>query len=422
MEQSYIPEGTDVICTEMTSGKPTLLVKENGATVFYGKDKRALLNRNDKKLSCSLQCRIAQGFYSGLLGLLAGLALGAVAVVFVIGTAGVGGAVLAVAVGATLSLAAGGLLAAGATIASKYSPHQCDSSLSGNWDLCHNHVLIQKEKALLQHSILTCSKGGVISFVMDPAKAQELAKTISNTNQQILDKNMMSKFWQGVIGNGSNALLGGTGSVVGVVLGSGLSIYHYYMKKDSNYRDDNTRQQNIFAQEMLHTNQAEFNTDDAMWSEDDTKDNIISTAAGVGTTGIEATMNVITHNKAITQESVAYATRSFEYVLAGNEIGAGHAAWASDLAWNSGKGFKDIGSKMIDDLWRGSTPAFGRNISNKWFTLGGIGIGILSSIASNMIERTSNKAENDLYEEMILSVIDMRKGTESNIHLKAQQL
>lgn len=257
---------------------------------------------------------------------------------------------------------------------------------------------------------------------MDPAKAQELAKTISNTNQQILDKNMMSKFWQGVIGNGSNALLGGTGSVVGVVLGSGLSIYHYYMKKDSNYRDDNTRQQNIFAQEMLHTNQAEFNTDDAMWSEDDTKDNIISTAAGVGTTGIEATMNVITHNKAITQESVAYATRSFEYVLAGNEIGAGHAAWASDLAWNSGKGFKDIGSKMIDDLWRGSTPAFGRNISNKWFTLGGIGIGILSSIASNMIERTSNKAENDLYEEMILSVIDMRKGTESNIHLKAQQL
>ena len=43
---------------------------------------------------------------------------------------------------------------------------------------------------------------------------------------------MWSKFFQGVIGNGANALLGGFegqagGAVVGLILGSGLSVYDY---------------------------------------------------------------------------------------------------------------------------------------------------------------------------------------------------
>ena len=46
--------------------------------------KKTLLNICDKKLSCSLQCRIKQSFFSGLAELLTGLVLGALAVTLVV--------------------------------------------------------------------------------------------------------------------------------------------------------------------------------------------------------------------------------------------------------------------------------------------------------------------------------------------------
>ncbi|MBF1389010.1 hypothetical protein [Prevotella denticola] len=39
MAQSYIPAGTDVICTEMTGGVPAQLEPMRDATVLYGKEK-----------------------------------------------------------------------------------------------------------------------------------------------------------------------------------------------------------------------------------------------------------------------------------------------------------------------------------------------------------------------------------------------
>ena len=93
MAQSYIPAGTDVICTEMTGGEPAQLGLTREAKVLYGKEKKPLLNICDKKLSCSLECRIKQTFFSGLGGLLIGLAAGALVVTFVIATAGAGAAV-----------------------------------------------------------------------------------------------------------------------------------------------------------------------------------------------------------------------------------------------------------------------------------------------------------------------------------------
>jgi len=42
MAQSYIPAGTDVICTEMTGGEPAQLGLTREAKVLYGKEKKPL--------------------------------------------------------------------------------------------------------------------------------------------------------------------------------------------------------------------------------------------------------------------------------------------------------------------------------------------------------------------------------------------
>ena len=121
MAQSYIPAGTDVICTEMMGGMPAQLGLTRTPNVFYGEEKRPLLNICDKKLSCSLQCRIKQMYFSGLSSLLAGLALGAFAVLFVVATMGAGAAVVAAAACAFVALGAGSGVAAGAALAYKYA-------------------------------------------------------------------------------------------------------------------------------------------------------------------------------------------------------------------------------------------------------------------------------------------------------------
>ena len=192
MAQSYIPAGTDVICTEMTGGEPAQLGLTREATVLYGKEEKPLLNTCDKKLSCSLECRIKQTFFSGLGGLLIGLAAGALVVTFVIATAGAGAAVVgaaaAIATTATnvafvtsMALLVGGIASCGAATTYKYLANECDSSLEGEWSLFHRKVYLEKSNALLERSILTCSKGGIVSLVMDHAKAVELAKMISKT-------------------------------------------------------------------------------------------------------------------------------------------------------------------------------------------------------------------------------------------------
>ncbi|MBW4758764.1 hypothetical protein [Prevotella denticola] len=66
--------------------------------------KKTLLNICDKKLSCSLQCRIKQSFFSGLAELLTGLALGALAATLVVITTGTATPIILAAMGATAVL------------------------------------------------------------------------------------------------------------------------------------------------------------------------------------------------------------------------------------------------------------------------------------------------------------------------------
>ncbi len=427
MAQSYVPAGTDIICTEMMSGKPAKLgISHSNTFVLCDNGKKPLLNTDDKKLSCSLQCRIKQSFFAGLGGLLTGLAVGALAVFLVVATAGAAAAVIVAAAATAAVLAAAAGTAVGASLVYKYVANECDCSLEGKWSMYHGQVSIQGYPALLQRSILTCAKGGVLSLIMDPVKAEGLATKISKTNQEILDKNAYSKLWQGFIGNASNALLGGfkgqaVGSVAGLVIGSGLSVYSYWTGSDEYYNDDNMKQQQVYAQEILRDNPADLVTDNSLWKDGDTFDMATSTGGGTIVSGYEATMNVITHNKAITQEAIDFSTRAFEYTLAGNEAAAGHALWARDLAWESGKGVKDIGKEMLDGMWTGSTDVFGKNLSNKWFTVGGIAIGLVSAMINNRIESEYNKDENILYREMIISLSKMREDMMNNINIIAWQ-
>ena len=157
MAQSYIPAGTNVICTEMTSGSPAQLgISRENVMVYCNEGSKPLLNISDKKLSCALQCRIKQSFFTGLGYLLVGLALGALAVTAVAfvaaATVATGGAALALAGTVALMVssvaAAGSLASTGAALTYKYIANECDCSLAGMWELTHSRVYIQGRKRL----------------------------------------------------------------------------------------------------------------------------------------------------------------------------------------------------------------------------------------------------------------------------------
>ena len=119
---------------------------------------------------------------------------------------------------------------------------------------------------------------------------------------------------------------------------------------------------------------------------------------------------------------MSFKEKTLEYMLKGDMAGAGHAMWASDLAYGAQKGMGDIPDEFWKGIWSGKTKAFKWNVSNKWFTLGGIGIGILSSIVSNQIEWGDNKEENHLYKKMMREIIDARKAKVGGINITAISL
>ena len=120
--------------------------------------------------------------------------------------------------------------------------------------------------------------------------------------------------------------------------------------------------------------------------------------------------------------NLAKKQRALEYMLKGDMAGAGHAMWASDLAYGAQKGMGDIPHEFWKGIWSGNTKAFKWNVSNKWFTLGGIGIGILSSIVSNQIEGNDNEDENKLYKYMVNEIIKNRKENKKTITVIANTL
>ena len=437
MAQSYIPAGTDVICTEMTGGEPAQLGLTREAKVLYGKEKKPLLNICDKKLSCSLQCRIKQTFFSGLGGLLIGLAAGALVVTFVIATAGAGAAVVgaaaAIATTATnvafvtsMALLVGGIASCGAATTYKYLANECDSSLEGEWSLFHRKVYLEKSNALLERSILTCSKGGVVSLVMDHAKAVELAKMISKTNNEIRNKNFWSKTKQGFIGNGANALLAGfegqaSGSVAAVIIGSGLSIYSYCTNDVDKYRDSNVQKQNNYAKIALETDddQASISTNHDVFTKSDGVAVTSVGAGGVVASGVETVLNVIIGNKELSREAMKQTDKALEQVLKGNQQAANEARKEAGKILGKQKG---VNLNSFKQIFTGRTRVFKYNVHNGAFIGAGLAIGVLSAMWNNHIEGEDNEEENLLYEEMIGKIITNRKAKIGGLSVIANSL
>ncbi len=429
MAQSYIPAGTNVICTEMTSGSPAQLgITRDNVMVYCNEGEEPLLNTMDKKLSCAMQCRIKQSFFTGLGNLMVGLALGALAVAAVAfvaaATVATGGAALALAGTVALMVsgvaAAGSLASSGVALAYKYIANECDCSLSGKWELVHDRVYIQGENALLQKSILNCPKGGVISLVMDDIKARQVARQVSDLNNKIMNENAWSKFKQGLIGNGANVFGAWSpeqvgGSVFGLVIGTGLSVYDYCNEADKIGRDENMLMQQQYAHEMLTTNSNNIDVNEHLWTNSNTRDIGVSTTYGVASSGIGATKEVVLHNRSLMNEVTNLGNEALQGLTEGNYQAWRELSWAqdaaiADLATNS-KGLKDIGKGVLDGMWKGT---------NKWYTLGGIGTGIAAAIINNTIENEANMNEDNIYKKIIERINRMRIESSKNINIIAE--
>ena len=236
MAESFIPEGTNIICTNMTGGVPMQIMqqREIAYTVHDAKNK-PLLNINDRKLSGSFSCVVPGMLWGGLEALCLGIAIAALAIA-VVATGGL--ALVAIGVGlAACSIGIG----AGITALCKIA-HACDATLSSQWQFYHNDVTIEGEEAfaLLNKSSLLCNKGGVLQLIIDPVIAASAAIKISDHNMNQFYAQMVSQFSMGLIGTLGSVFWGG--SAPGLIISSVLAVPAYFWGEDD---DDDTTTNNI---------------------------------------------------------------------------------------------------------------------------------------------------------------------------------
>ena len=391
MAQSYIPAGTDVICTEMLSTLPSQIVTEREAKVLYGKENKALLNICDKKLTCQLKCRIKVSYYEGLGSLLFGLALGAAVVGLTVLTFGAGTAVVAAAAITTGALGGAAIFYSNKADDCRQAPHECDSTKGGTWELFHRKVYIEKANALLERSFLTCQKGGIVSLVMSHEKALELSKKISDSNKKILELNLYSNALQGFIGSGANAFKASGGwDVAGLIISSGLAVYDYVSGADENYRNKNMQNQHEYARKILKGEQAELEADGSILKPEMGRDAGVS---GVLTAG-ETSVGVIGSNGEVLKTLGRWGA---EEVSQGNNVS--RAFWMVF----AGRTAKNVGKQMVSESIKG--------LKDKT-NLQKLGVGIVAAVISNSIEKAINENENTLYAKMIDEII---KSQDSNL-------
>lgn len=387
MAQSYIPAGTDVICTEMLSTLPSQIVTEREAKVLYGKENKALLNICDKKLTCQLKCRIKVSYYEGLGSLLLGLALGAAVVGLTVLTFGAGTAVVAAAAITTGALGGAAIFYSNKADDCRQAPHECDSTKGGTWELFHRKVYIEKANALLERSFLTCQKGGVVSLVMSHEKALELSKKISDSNKKILELNLYSNALQGFIGSVANAFKASGGwDVAGLIISSGLAVYDYVSGADDNYRNQNMKNQQEYAHKVLKGEKAELEADGSILKPEMARDAGVS---GVLTAG-EASVGVIGSNGEVLKTLGRWG---------GEEISQGNNVSRAFWRVFAGRTAKNVGKQMVSESIK---DIIDKNNLQK------LGVGVVASMISNLIELSFNSDANNIYIDMIDEIKDVR--------------
>ncbi len=237
---------------------------------------------------------------------------------------------------------------------------------------------------------------------------------------------MWSKFFQGVIGNGANALLGGFegqagGAVAAIVIGSGLSVYSYFTNDVDKYRDSNVQKQNDYAKLALEKDddQASISTNHDVFTKSDGVAVTSVGAGGIVASGGETVLNVIIRNKELSQEAMKQIDKALEQVLKGNQQAANEARKEAGKILGKQQG---VNLNSFKAIFTGKTPVFKYNVHNGAFIGAGLAIGVLSAMWNNHIEGKDNEEENLLYEEMIGKIITNRKAKIGGISVTANSL
>jgi hypothetical protein len=238
MPNSYIIQGTNIVCTNMQVPMPLKIGHtegargENGPTIGIVAKKSIYLTEEDRKIDKCFMCKMPAKKWGGFAMLCAGLAIvGCVALVVCTGGAAAP-ALLALAAVSQVgtALAVGGMVGALAYGAYREA-HDCDIIIENKipWQCVHQTVFFQGQKVLLNSSYMICTQGGTLNLIIDDKAALKAAELFSKNNKKEIAWQLGSKFVMGIVGG-----LTGGGSVPGVILTIGFDIWFEDSKSNQN--------------------------------------------------------------------------------------------------------------------------------------------------------------------------------------------
>ncbi len=369
MSISYLPSGVKISCTLMTVTTPQQLGVSRPKKDVLAKSGSLWLNVDDKKLSATFVCQSPQKFWAGLgtmfLGLAAGIAVVAVAVIVVaavVGTGGLAGAVLVgLAAGASSAATAtiiGGLTVAGGAIliANEIAPpmevlignftlgHPCDCTLEATsmWKRDYKKTSFDGNYAILQRSVLSCVNGGLLQPFFSPVLAQKAADKFSRNNNDGIELHQEQQLYMGMV-SGFTGLADPLGTSFGIVAG----VYDY--------------------NEGFDVNEGSTSAKDSSGEIDSTvRDEAFGIGEGATTGAIEAVETISSQNRAIIREVMdqggtyaqgermtVWGSRTFagEFKVTGAGIGVGLGFGVAGAVANHyiGESYKKDKLKLIAD-------------------------------------------------------------------------
>nr|WP_311460858.1 PAAR-like protein [uncultured Prevotella sp.] len=211
MAQSYIRQGTCIVCSNMTCGVPRKLgVSRKKCTVINGSSTQPILNADDKKVSECFDCKNPKSFWGGLVALCVGICIGIAIGAAIVATGGAAAVAMAACAAAKCAMIVTAAVAV-VSIVAYTTTHDCDVSLQGTWKLIHDSVLLNGKPALLNQSFLDCPQKGKIFIILNENAALEAAKNISKYNNREVYIQWGTQILEGCITGLAAQLTGGAG-------------------------------------------------------------------------------------------------------------------------------------------------------------------------------------------------------------------
>ncbi|WP_435523823.1 hypothetical protein [Chryseobacterium indoltheticum] len=156
MSKAYIPKNTWVVCTMQQNPGPGKLIatnfpgeREQFSVLFKGDKERIFLTVGDRNTAEKFVCKKPMNMWLAVGGLIVGLLLASNPLGWV-----VTGILCAVVLVASVTIAA--------------VAHDCSEPLKlGKWVDVKDDVFFDKQIAIIETSLLTCDKGGVLKPIID---------------------------------------------------------------------------------------------------------------------------------------------------------------------------------------------------------------------------------------------------------------